>query len=476
VNGPSVLADEQRRIVLTAHPLQRVGAFAVAALEEAGAASLSALRPDGFDAAVRRMAQDAVRASMVASTKAEDGFWLKTSNSFFPNAPMNHPSRGKKPVERLREDVLSWRTIPPSGLWPAAVCALCARQAVGFYGKTDIALAESVAYRNTTARGHAGLALCWPCVCCFHALPYGCGLTGGQSHLLHSWDDRFLERLVRRQVRHNQPFLVAGAAVPRSAPRHVKASRVIRAYTQRLNAGVELMVISNYNLEPLLQVHALDQPAAEWLRLTQRPERARGFRMLRRAHRNANDPDGFASLARTLFDRPEQMTAAAARWAASRVRDLRAVPADVALLREACFLYVTEVMGLNDEDVKQIDMLAANLAAWIARRDVSGDLTGFTRAAKSSQLLRALLKSWGRSWLLRPPDGSSGALCTQRQFELLADPDRPSWYYRDLLVIAVLEHLARAGWRPKDAAEMPVDDPQELTVSDEAEDLEDETL
>lgn len=44
---------------------------------------------------------------------------------------------------------------------------MCGRAACGFYGKVDVPLGVSTAHRNTTARGHEGLALCRGVPCQF---------------------------------------------------------------------------------------------------------------------------------------------------------------------------------------------------------------------------------------------------------------------------------------------------------------------
>ncbi|WP_434581981.1 hypothetical protein [Carbonactinospora thermoautotrophica] len=283
------LDEQQHRLVLTAHPLQRVGAYALAELT--GAEEPEKVTPEGFRTAVEKMTADAVRAAKVRDTKAPDGFWLKVSLSFFPNSKMNHNAQLKKSDEELDAGIREWRTPPELASWPGVRCVLCGREAVGFYGKVDVPLAESHLYRNTTPRGHAGLALCWPCVCSFHALPYGCRLTGGPSIALHSWDERFLARVVSRQVERNHQHIVLGRAADKIPAREVVALHALRHYGERLTAGVELLVFSNNNKGQTLEIHSLEQPLAEWLRKTaRRPELRQGFAALLRAHAGPKSP------------------------------------------------------------------------------------------------------------------------------------------------------------------------------------------
>src|SRR6476660_393007 len=146
-NGAAAL-DEQYRLVLTAHPLQRVGAYALVALAtalndyedlaDAGdtyAVGDARIRPPSFVAAVDRMTEDAVSAALVRDTRSPNGYWLKCSMSFFPNAKMNHNSISKKVDEVIEEEVRAWRRMPPVSAWPGVTCVLCGRTAVGYYGK-----------------------------------------------------------------------------------------------------------------------------------------------------------------------------------------------------------------------------------------------------------------------------------------------------------------------------------------------------
>lgn len=74
-------------VMLTAHPLQRVGTCALAAL--AGVADPVGVTSAALDATMARMTEDAVRAAQ-AGARGEDDFWLKASMGFFPNSKMNH--------------------------------------------------------------------------------------------------------------------------------------------------------------------------------------------------------------------------------------------------------------------------------------------------------------------------------------------------------------------------------------------------
>jgi hypothetical protein len=436
-------------VVLTAHPLQRVGAYALAALAQAG--SPAVITAETLAKVVRRMADDAVEAALVRDTKRPDGFWLKCSHSFFPNAPMNHPGNGKKQDGVVEAAVLAWRS-PPADR-PDVPCVLCGRAAVGYFGKMDVPLAESDAYRNSTPRGHRGVALCWPCVCCFHALPYGCVLTGGPAVAVHSWDEGFLARSVDAQVERNLREILVERRAPAVPPSEVVALRRLRGYDRELSSGVELMVFSNNNRGQTMAGYAMDQPLAEWLRTTIRSSSRRvGFAALVAAHRGDKTP-GVVRLARAAFRQPERIVPAAGRFLAGRAA--RGVPYPSASgLAALCFSYVDEVMGMDQQVLGEIDATASRVAAVLGQR-TAGQFNRFYADFKQPARLRAWLRREAVDWALRPPPGQDGPLLTTRGYELLFDPgqDSRAWFHRELFLIAVLDRLHRVGWRPGDADE-----------------------
>src|ERR1700734_2654488 len=186
-------------VVLTPHPLQRVGAFALAAL--AGVQDPEQVSEEDLGRVAREMESDLRATTGLPDSKAPGGFWLGASYLFWPNSALNITARSKlsvpERVQRLRE----WRSLPEPGQSIGAPCALCGRLACGYFGKVDVPLAASTNYRNTTARGHEGMALCRGCLASFHALPYGCAISGGRAAVLHSWDDQFLQAAVAERVR-----------------------------------------------------------------------------------------------------------------------------------------------------------------------------------------------------------------------------------------------------------------------------------
>ena len=322
-----------------------------------------------------------------------------------------------------------------------------------YYGKVDVPLGASTAYRNTTPPDHAGLALCLACVSSFHALPYGCQIGGGRAAALHSWDEDFLRGFVSLQVVRTlqQAMVGAEAATPSPYWREVTALRQLRRHRRRLSAGVELIVFSNSNKEQVLDEHAMDQPLAEWLRSTVRGSRTGGFRYLARAHRTKNVP-GTAMLARHAFHAPQQVLRRVVTFLRAVVAEHPAVPGEVAHLVPLSLSYAIEVLQVNEKDVVRIRQLAEHIAETLAPHRERGVLKGYENAHRESRRLQEWLQKRAVSWALTRPEGRAEPFVTSDQWRLLFDPDGRSWLHQDLLFIAVLEQLHQSGWRADDAA------------------------
>lgn len=444
--------DAQRTVVLTPHPLQRVGAFALAEL--VGVAHPDQLSPEKFDEAIRVMAGHLLSTADAENSKDPNGFWLGVSYLFWPNSPMNPTNRKKQLPQDRRERIREWRALPERDRWPGVPCSLCGRVACGYYGKVDVPLGASTAYRNTTPRDHAGLALCFPCLTSFHALPYGCQLGGGRAAALHSWDEDFLQRFVSVQVGRTLQEAAIGAKMnPKQVPywREVMALRHLRRHPRRLTAGVQLIVFSNSNKEQALDEHPMEQPLAEWLRSTVRdPHRTHGRRYLVRAHQTKNVP-GTAMLARHAFRSPQQVLTRAAAFLRSALSQASVVPGEVPQLVPLCFSYAIEVLQVNDKDVGRIRQLAEHIAEALGSHRERGALKGYETAHRDPRRLQEWLRKRAVSWTLSPPDNRTEPFVTTEQWRLLFEPDGRGRLHQDLLFIAVLEQLHHSGWRADDA-------------------------
>lgn len=446
------LVAPSRPVTLTPHPLQRVGAFALAQL--AGVKHPEEIEETELQNAVSVMHSDLYLTTDAVDSSARNGFWLGASYLFWPNSRVpNTTNRKKLTVTERRELLRQWRTLPGPAETIKAPCALCGRGACGFYGKVDVALGASVNYRNTSPRGHDGLALCRGCLASFHALPYGCAIARGRAAVLHSWDDQFLERWVARQVhRTRQGADVAAGRFGDSRPyaRQVAALTGIRAYDMRLTAGVDLMVFSNSNKEQSLDVYAMSLPLAEWVRMIRhRPEMAAGWRYLVRAHYGPAVP-GWSALARNLFAQPVRVVATAAAYLRSHAGDLRVPPVEAPDLGTVCRDYAIEVLEMQKSDADEIRQLARNVAGE-AGQDESGFMQFVVATRKTSELKRWLRgKAIGQVRFSQAPE----AFISERQWRLLFDSPDDGFLNRDLLLICALEevHGLDPKWRTDDPA------------------------
>ena len=444
-------------VALTPHPLQRAGAFALAALARKH-------HPDQLSEEDFRQAGTAMLDALLPTIGVEDakgpgGFWLGASYLFWPNSPMNPTSRKKQSSGDRAQNLRDWRDLPGRDAVIGVPCNLCGRDACGFYGKVDVPLGASTLYRNTTARGHDGLALCRGCLASFHALPYACAVANGRAALLHSWDEQFMARTIGTQMQRMRRDAalaagVFGAKIPYA--RQVAAVRRIRSYSEPVTAGIDLMVFSNSNREQALEVHSMGQPLAEWIRAAQYELPPNGWRYLVRAHHGAK-VRGQSALARNLFDAPRRVVQATAAYLTGHAEDLRVPPAETPDLTATITDYAIKVLDVTTSDADQIRGLAQNVAA--VADESEGEFMKFVQASRRPGELQKWLRrqAIGQVRFTRSPD----AFITERQWRLLFDAGDDGFLNRDLLVICALEatHARNPKWR--------IDNPDARTKDDD---------
>lgn len=445
-------------VVLTPSPLQRIGAFALAA--RAGVPHPADLTATGLTETIDGMTADLTATSALAKAADPGGFWLSASYLLWPNSKINPTSRGKQTPQERRELIASWRDHGAADHRIGAPCAYCGRPACDWFGKVDIPLGASVAHRNTTVPGQQGTPLCFPCVACLWAFPYGAALSGGRAAAIHSWDDGFLARVTRSAVQATQEAAGAGPAPKGSKPapyaRELAVLKAVRGYSRRITAPVELIVLSNSNKEQLLVTQEMSQPVAEWLRSTeQKTERRTSYRLLTETQATKQVP-GEAFLAKRVFARPGQVLATAVGHLLSRTVSANGVvPPEVCALRPLLHSYCIEVLMMDEKDVELIRRLAGRLAKLLGRDTRPGPFRDFIRANSRGGNLPGWFRSRGVEWLLLPrPEGTETepVLLPVEDYRLLFEDERP-WAWRRLLTFAVLEALGKAGWKPKGSTE-----------------------
>jgi hypothetical protein len=462
--------DAQFTVELTAHPLQRVGVYALMAL--ADVEELEEMTPELVREKSGLLLKDLQATARVDKAQDPGGFWLGASYLMWPNSKMNTTNRGRQPEDERRQRIEEWRAFPAEESRPDAPCALCGRPAAGFYGKVDVPLGASTAYRNTTPRGHEGLALCFACLTCFWALPYGCVIGGGRAAALHSWDERFMADVLPMQVRRTrqQAALAVTDKKPVSYFRQVAALRALRGYEEPLKAGVELIIFSNSNKEQFLDVHTMDQPLAEWLRNTMRADS--GYRFLVRAHCSKDVP-GTAGLARNVFSAPPYVLRRVVSYLAARPKD-DLLLGETAQLVPLCLSYATEVLDVRENDIQRLAGLARNIAEILEPTRARGALKGFEVAYRDPARLRHWLRKAAVGWALQkggPPerDGVRQPFVSDGQWLLLFDGDTNNRLHQDLLLVMVLGELAHRGWAADDVSAR--DDLDDALTSDTSEEI-----
>jgi len=463
-------AHDVLSIRLTAHPMQRAGAFALALLAADGRLRTmkhpEELTPEEIRSANEVMTKDLEATVDAADSKQPGGFWLGVSYLFWPNCPINTTNRKKLSREELRTRLHAWRDLPETETLLEAPCVLCGREACGWYGKVDVPLASSASYRNTTVPGHEGLALCRGCLLSFYALPYACVISGGRAAVVHSWDDRFLARVVGRQAKRMLGRTVLSSASASSQGPYARQRRAIgalRGYEEDLTDGVELLVFTNSNKEQELTIHSLEQPLAEWVSGSAHGTRAVGWGYLCRAHRTEKIP-GIASLSRNLFAEPQRVVSSAASYVRRLLEETEQVPGESPVLAETCFSYSTKVLMVTETESREIRKLARRIAETVSGEPT--ELKKYLQARKTPKTLRAWLHRRATDAVLRST--AQEPFVTERQWLLLFDSEERSYLHRDLLFLGVLAelHELAPGWR---------DDPEVRSELEEAADLDTDT-
>ncbi|MCX4970987.1 hypothetical protein OHA98_40960 [Streptomyces sp. NBC_00654] len=443
----------QHQVLLTASPLQRVGAFALATL--AKASHPEQLSAKQFEAALDTMTRHLLATTDVHKAADPGGFWLSTSYMLWPNSKINPTARAKQSPPERRELIKQWRARPAPAEWPGAPCAYCDRPACKWFGKVDIPLGASVEHRNTTAPGHEGTPLCYPCVASLWAFPYGAALAGGRATAIHSWDDTFLAPTTQMAVQRTLAAAQTPPVKTKPGPyaHELAVLSAVRTYGQRIHSGVELIALSNSNKEQLLQTQEMSQPIAEWLRSTNtRTDRRAGYATLVAAQAAKGVP-GEAFLAKRAFGDTTEILRRTTAHLLNQVSARRVIPAEVTGMTPIVYSYCIEVLNMDEKEVARIRDLARRLAALLGQDSRPGPFGGFMRANAKGGNLYGWFRSQSVQWLLKTrPAGMPQTLLPVQDYRLLFDDDN-AWSHRRLLVFAVMEALVEAGWEPEGSAD-----------------------
>jgi hypothetical protein len=431
---------------LTPHPLQRVGAFAVACL--AGRAGVDAVTGADLDTVSKAVQRDAVAAAR-AGKHGPGSYWQKVLGAAFPNAPATHPGRARRDVAAELAVFLDRPATPGVAGFP---CVLCARPADRVVGKDRFPLVASVLYRNTTAPGVPGWPLCWPCLVTGWAMPYGATYLRGQLVVFDASDHELLGYLTGRAVQENRRYVsVDQVAAPVRLERPTTVVfRALRAYPEPPQSGVRMLVFRNDNRGAQLRSHRIAQHRCAFLVGLDARDRAAalGLRAVCRAF-DASGPDGTVRrlgenvAAASLLEQPEHGFLSTARRALLGVLsspDTDAPATIPALARR----YGKEVLNVSTVDSGRIEQVSERVAALIGNGEVRGPLREFTDASRSPRKLTSWFRRRAVDRLITDPQ--AGPLLEPADYELLFQEGADGFVARDLLFFAVIARLHERGW------------------------------
>ena len=448
---------EELSVRLTAHPLQRVGAFALAVLAHRGTVRLrQVVHPHELtDADLRsanaRMTVDLEATCKLADAKEPNGFWLKSSRLFWPNSPLNTTNRAKLTRAQRGELLHTWRDLPEPEPQVPAQCMLCDRNACGFYGKRDVPLLERAGNYNNTPAAHPGMALCRACLLSFYAMPYGCARSGPYAVAAHTWNDDLLLAMTKFQVDLTNQLALAGAPSEARRSRELTALQQLRKHGRQVHDGMQLLIFTNDNRGQELYTHEMEQPVTEWARSQPR----RRMRTLGHVHRRPKKP-GREALARTLFEDPDRLVSTATHYLRDRVIKQRPWWDQATELAEICFSYAQKVLKVTTTDLDAIDRLAYRIAHKL-NTDSSQQLRSFDAAWRKPGTLAHWLRRAALDHTLRGAGAAQAEepFITEQQWLLLFDDGEQVFRHRDLLLVGVLRHLHEANptWLGRDQGE-----------------------
>lgn len=324
-------------LVLTMHPIQRAGAWALTFLADKD--HPNQLARSDFEHAVGRLVrivQDVSDVRDGKSTKetkgggvshqAHDLAWLwRVYNNHFPNSKATHASRRQKTQQIRHGEVRD--QVRGVGVSPLDTdCAWCGRHAELTVSKATWPLGVSADYAGWGPRDVHGTPVCRTCAICAWAAPLAVTHRRERSALLDApGDDDMARNLMRTAFDQVMAFYAARLG---DAPWDETKTSQPAAVAYLLGTGVapaaEIRLLSYRpgNRESDASWATLDHAVAMWLtQLFPDSDRRRGFDLVAAAQ-NKRDKEGTitvpgqARLARALFDEPGRHRAPFHRLAA----------------------------------------------------------------------------------------------------------------------------------------------------------------
>lgn len=446
-------------LALTAHPLQRCGAWAVAVL--AGRTDPTVVTADDLDAVARRLVDDVVAVSSLPEKTANPDWW-KVLNALYPNAKPTYHARSRD-AGTLRPLVTSLFAADLPGA-AARLCTFCSAPTDVLWAKSYLPLFDTAKFVNNLPPGTAGWPVCRGCRVALWALPYGAWVTAGSATAVRcanpAVERLFVARNVTRAARIRQ---VGFSGVPADASAEAVTLAALRAHAADVPADAVLFSFKNDNQEPWLKVTATRHAIGRLLvRIESEPAARQGWHRLRRALAGRDkDRRGYTAIARTLFTDEHGSVDRLLHALHHELTDPPADPVTTDGWRRLGRVYQEEMYGM---DVERLAPARRLVVAWItAERNPRGRFNEYVNATDSGYLLHKLLME-ASARLLRdggqPPDVSAIA-------PTLFSTGPDGWRWRAQLFFEVVADLVAAkapiGRKPTDDRIDDEDDPDDET-------------
>ncbi|WP_240529480.1 hypothetical protein [Streptomyces antioxidans] len=435
----------------TSHPLQRVGAWAVAVLAERR--TPEEVTETDLGTVASRLVDDVSSAAMAPKgTPTYD--WWKVLFALYPNSKATHSKRPRDRAvlkvavaEMFTADDMHASTLP---------CTFCGAPASAVWAKSTLPMFDTNKALNTLPSRVAGWPVCRGCRIAAWALPYGAWVTAGSATVL-SCEEEVAERsFVARNVRRAQRIMHLGFSGLHSGARaELVAVRAMRSLRAGLPAASALWSFKNDNQEPWLRVSRTRRAVPAFLATVEgNAELRRGWRLLEVAltrHDKSGElvASGPAEAARLLFEAEDGRS----RSLLSQLHYVLAGPErcwstrNRAALTRLAFTYAEEVLGMSP-DLKPV---ATVVADWIEHGSGSprGRLAEYRTVALSDYKLGVLLVQAHFRLTLDGRPVAAGP----RDWEPLIQQRPRAWEQRMLLAATVLQILQERGVAVSDKPE-----------------------
>ncbi len=352
-------------LVVSLHPLQAAGAWAVAVL--AGRAHPSEVTDADVDAVADRLAVWYGAAGSVGKDEAGYGLW-KVLFNLFPNSPVTHNSRPRDAGElaaRVADDVFG-----PDSDDAGWVDVLDGRPAGVSWGKDRFPMVDSVRLVNLRPTldvegwpvRRANRVALW-------ALPFGCVNHPARSWVVSTRDEAAAAAWFGSVVATNVATFVDGGAVtvpPITAWAELEVLRIVGSLPREVRrAGATVFGFKNENqAQPALVVASVSAAGLEFYRGLDPAARA-GWDALVEGAGTAKTP-GRVRVAQALFESTEPGRPSFVEFARRQLRSgLVEGAAEVAAL--ICRHY-REVEGMEAAVTEACEHVAVGVAGWVKDR------------------------------------------------------------------------------------------------------------